>query len=151
MLVSANPEGHRVSFMKTPRGMHVAPVERNRTRELRGRQREITAGRRKRGNPSNPSNGLESGGNFLLMKRYQKLLGPIALGLSAWGLVLGYCTNRECGKPSPLLDVIGAVSETCGDRYCCQTAWESATHGVCSFNVLYRRMRGYLSYCCVRL
>lgn len=42
------------------------------------------------------------------MKRYQKLLGPIALGLSAWGVVLGYCTKSgKCGK---VQDVIGAVS-----------------------------------------
>ncbi|CAM9447113.1 unnamed protein product [Pylaiella littoralis] len=34
------------------------------------------------------------------MKRYQKLLGPIFMGLCAWGAVLGYCAKTgECGTP----------------------------------------------------
>lgn len=42
------------------------------------------------------------------MKRYQKLLGPIVLGLCAWGVVLGYCAKSgECGQP--VRDVIEAV------------------------------------------
>lgn len=43
------------------------------------------------------------------MKRYHKLLGPILLGLCAWGVVLGYCAKQgECGQP--ILDVIKVVS-----------------------------------------
>lgn len=44
------------------------------------------------------------------MKRYQKLLGPIVLGLCAWGVVLGFCAKSgECADP--VRDVIGAVRE----------------------------------------
>ena len=43
------------------------------------------------------------------MKRYQKLLGPIVLGLCVWGVVLGYCAKGgECGQP--VQDVVEAVS-----------------------------------------
>lgn len=43
------------------------------------------------------------------MKRYQKLLGPIFMGLCAWGAVLGYCAKTgECG--TPMREVVEPVS-----------------------------------------
>lgn len=43
------------------------------------------------------------------MKRYQKLLGPIALGLCGWVAGLAYCSkNGECDKP--LREIIESVS-----------------------------------------
>ena len=43
------------------------------------------------------------------MKRYQKLLGPISLGMCAWGVGLAYCSkNGECGNP--LREIIESVS-----------------------------------------
>lgn len=53
------------------------------------------------------------------MKRYQKLLGPIALGLCAWGVVLGYCAKSgECREP--VRDVVEAVSAAGFLARCCE-------------------------------
>ena len=65
------------------------------------------------------------------MKRYQKLLGPIVLGLCVWGVVLGYCAKSgECREP--VRDVIEAVSAAGLHR----TSWGEnsvATAACCTF------------------
>eukprot|EP00904_Undaria_pinnatifida_P002859 jgi/Undpi1/12574/HiC_scaffold_6.g02243.m1 len=46
------------------------------------------------------------------MKRYQKLLGPIALGLCGWVAGLAYCSkNGECDKP--LREIIESLPVYC--------------------------------------
>lgn len=66
---------------------------------------------------------LAPGTELNAMKRYQTLLGPIILGLCAWGAGLGYCANNgKCGKSTQ--DVVQIVG-TKRAKYivrCCASA-----------------------------